>query len=101
VLPVSDKFNDYAMKVHAALKGAEFRGRAAVDLSNERVNAKIKVAQDDKVPYMLVVGGRDQEAGTVSVRDRARGDLGAMPLATFLERAGREIASHGVEIVKV
>ncbi|MCC7203582.1 MAG: threonine--tRNA ligase [Phycisphaeraceae bacterium] len=101
VLPVSDKFNEYAMKVHAALKGADFRGRATVDLSNERVNAKIKVAQDDKVPYMLVVGGRDQEAGTVSVRDRVRGDLGAMPLAAFIEKAGREIASHGGEIVKV
>ncbi|MCC7407926.1 MAG: threonine--tRNA ligase [Phycisphaeraceae bacterium] len=100
VLPVSDKFNEYAMKVHAAIKGADFRGRAAVDLSNERVNAKIKVAQDDKVPYMLVVGGRDQEAGAVSVRDRVRGDLGAMPLAVFIEKAGREIASHGVEVVK-
>ncbi|MCC7145292.1 MAG: threonine--tRNA ligase [Phycisphaeraceae bacterium] len=100
VLPVSDKFNEYASKVHAALKQADFRGRASLDLSNERVNAKIKVAQDDKVPYMLVVGGRDQEAGTVSVRDRVRGDLGAMPLAAFMEQAQREIASHGLEIVK-
>jgi threonyl-tRNA synthetase len=97
VLPVSDKFVPYARQVHAALRGAGLR--ATVDDSNERLNAKIKVAQDQKVPYMLVVGGKDEAAGTVSVRDRARGDLGAMPLAVFIEQAQREVQTHGRERV--
>lgn len=98
VLPVSDKFNEYALKVLDALKAAGLR--ATVDQSNERVNAKIKVAQEMKVPYMLVVGGRDEQAGTVSVRERAKGDLGAMPLQAFVSQARREIDSHGQEVVK-
>ena len=88
VLPISDKFLDYARKVEAALKDAGFR--VSVDDSNDRVNGKVKVAQEAKVPYMLVVGGKDQDAGTVSVRDRTKGDLGAMPLAEFLEKAKAE-----------
>jgi threonyl-tRNA synthetase len=99
VLPVSDKFMDYATKVTAALKDAGLR--VTLDDSNERVNAKIRVAQDDKVPYMLVVGGRDADAGTVSVRERAAGDLGALPLDVFIEQACAEIETHGKKTVTV
>lgn len=99
VLPVSDKFNAYALKVLEALQSAGLR--ATVDQSNDRLNAKIKVAQEMKVPYMLVVGGRDQEAGTVSVRQRAQGDLGTMSLEAFVAQARREIDTHGQEVVKV
>jgi len=99
VLPVSDKFNDYADKVRDALALAG--ARVSVDAGNERVNAKVKVAQDEKIPYMLVVGGRDQEAGTVSVRDRSEGDLGAMPLDEFVKQVTEEIATRGHSKVAV
>ncbi len=88
VLPISEKFSDYANEVLGLLKERGFR--ATVDNSNDRVNAKIKDAQEAKVPYMLVVGGRDAEARTVSVRERAAGDLGAMPLDAFLEQVTTE-----------
>ncbi|MEM6332402.1 MAG: threonine--tRNA ligase [Planctomycetota bacterium] len=78
VLPISDKFVGYARKVEASLKQA--RLRASVDAGNDRLGAKVGKAEVDKVAYMLVVGGRDAEAGTVSVRHREKGDLGARPL---------------------
>ena len=88
VLPISDKFNDYAQTVVDALKAEGFR--VAMDTSSNRVNGKIKVAQEDKVPYMLVVGGKDADAGTVSVRHRTDGDRGAVPLAEFVAAAVEE-----------
>ena len=92
VLPISDKFLDYAQKIEGELVQAGYR--VTVDRSNDRVNNKVRLAQEAKVPYMLVVGGKDQEAGTVSVRHRSEGDLGAMPLAQFLERAQNEAAAR-------
>ncbi len=88
VLPISDKFLDYAEKVSDTLKAAGFR--VDVDAANDRLNAKIKLAQEEKVPYMLVVGGKDQEAGTVSVRHRSEGDKGAVSLEEFVEMAVKE-----------
>ncbi len=99
VLPISDKFTNYAARVLGALKQAGLR--ASIDVGNDRVNAKIKVAQEMKVPYMLVVGGRDEEAGTVSVRERTAGDLGAMPLPAFVEAATREVATQGKQPMAV
>ena len=88
VLPISDKFVAYAGKVTDALKA---RGlRVSLDDSNDRLNGKIKAAQEARVPYMLVVGGKDAEAGTVSVRHRSRGDVGAVPLDTFVEQIAAE-----------
>jgi threonyl-tRNA synthetase len=66
VLPISEKSAEYAQKVIAALKAV--RVRASVDESNERIQAKIKVAADEKVPYQLIVGPRDEAEGKVSVR---------------------------------
>ncbi|GAB4197284.1 MAG: threonine--tRNA ligase [Phycisphaeraceae bacterium] len=94
VLPISDKFLGYANKVADTLKAEGFR--VAVDAGNERLNAKIKLAQEDKVPYMLVVGGKDQEAGTVSVRHRSKGDQGAVPLDSFIESARQECNSRSL-----
>jgi len=88
VLPISDKFLDYAHHVAGVLQHAGLRH--TVDASNDRLNAKIKVAQEDKVPYMLVVGGKDADAGTVSVRHRSKGDLGAQPLPDFVAAATLE-----------
>jgi threonyl-tRNA synthetase len=92
VLPISEKFLTYGRNVLASLRGAGLR--VTLDESPERVQAKIRNAQEDKVPYMLVVGGKDEAAGAVSVRCRTRGDLGAMSLAAFIEQSGQEIAGR-------
>ena len=99
VLPVSEKFLDYAEAVHAALRGSGIRSE--IDHTPERVQAKIRNAQEMKIPYMLVVGGRDRDAGTVSVRCRTRADLGAMPLEQFIDQARREDQSHGEHQITV
>ena len=93
VMPVSDKFVAYGQTVLARLKQGALR--ATLDESNERLGAKIKVGQDLKVPYMLIVGARDQKAGTVSVRCLKRGDLGAAPVDAFVDLVGRERDSFG------
>jgi threonyl-tRNA synthetase len=68
--------------------------RVDLDLRNEKVNAKVREAQLQKVPYMLVVGDREAEAGTVSVRHRHQGDLGVKPLDAFLEGLVLEITTR-------
>ncbi|MEM8737944.1 MAG: threonine--tRNA ligase [Planctomycetota bacterium] len=83
VLPISDKFNGYAQEVLDTLKARGFR--ATADTSSQRVNGKVKAAQEAKIPYMLVVGGKDRDAGTVSVRHRQGGDRGAVGLGTFVQ----------------
>src|SRR5712691_9459273 len=92
VLPVSEKSIEYARKVSAAL--AEAGIRAHLDDRNEKLQAKIRDAQLQKVPYMLVIGGKEAEAGTVAVRHRSRGDLGPQPLAEFLAALRKEVESR-------
>jgi len=92
VLPVSEKSIDYARKVSDALAEAGFR--AHLDDRNEKLQAKIRDAQLQKVPYMLVVGGKEAEAGTVAVRHRSKGDLGPQPLAEFLAALRKEVESR-------
>ena len=81
LLPVTDRAADYAKEIAAKLSAQGFR--VEVDGRNEKIGKKIREAQLEKIPYMLVVGDRDMEAGTVSVRHRAEGDLGAMSLEDF------------------
>ena len=81
VLPVTDRAAEYAKDVAAKLDAQGFR--VEVDSRNEKIGKKIREAQLEKIPYMLVVGDRDMEAGTVSPRHRADGDLGAMSLDQF------------------
>lgn len=81
VLPISDRFNEQAQKVEAELKAAGHRVTA--DLRSEKIGAKIRDAQLKKVPFMLVIGEREAESGTVAVRDRLKGDTGAVPVAEF------------------
>ncbi|XAM01475.1 threonine--tRNA ligase [Phycisphaeraceae bacterium D3-23] len=88
VLPVSDKFVDYAREVEARLR--QERLRVTLDEGNDRLGGKIKSAEEARLPYMLVVGGKDAEAKTVSVRHRDAGDLGAIPLETFVQNLVRE-----------
>jgi threonyl-tRNA synthetase len=92
VLPVSDKVAGYAAEVAAALKTAGVR--AVVDTSQDKLGAKIRLAQLEKVPYMLVVGGKEAESRQVSVRSRKAGDEGAQPLENFVERIKNEISGR-------
>jgi threonyl-tRNA synthetase len=96
VLPISERFAAYAEEVRAALAAAGLR--AELDARNEKLGYKVREAQVQKVPYMLVVGAREQEDRTVSVRRRAGEDLGAMPLAAFVERARDLIAARGRDL---
>ncbi|MGB0768320.1 MAG: threonine--tRNA ligase [Phycisphaeraceae bacterium] len=88
VLPVSEKFLGYAEQVESRLKQERFR--VSVDSGNDRLGGKIKSAEEDKLPYMLVVGGKDAEANTVSVRHRDQGDMGAIDLEAFVTNLLRE-----------
>ena len=82
-LPVTDRAADYCAGLARELEGQGFR--VEVDYRNEKIGKKIREAQLEKVPYMLVVGDRDMEHGTVSPRHRADGDLGAMSFADFTQ----------------
>jgi threonyl-tRNA synthetase len=84
VLPIADRHNEYADGIAARLQPL----RVEVDARRETLGKKIRENQRLKVPYMLVVGDKDQESGTVSVRCREEGDLGAMPVEAFLDRIG-------------
>ncbi len=98
VLPISEKSHEYGQKVLSALEAAGVR--ASADFGNDRVQAKIKVAAEMKIPYLLVVGPRDEDAGVVSVRARGiQKDLGAMELATFVSAIGEEISTKGKQTV--
>lgn len=94
VLPITDKQLDYAKQVTAKLKEAGVR--VDLDDRSEKVNLKIRDAQLQKIPYMLVVGGREAETGSVSVRHRKGGDLGVQTLEDFVTRIQAEIASKAV-----
>jgi len=83
VMPITDRQLDYAKTVQARLEAAGLRSH--LDDRKEKVNLKIREAQLQKVPYMLVVGDREAEAGTVSVRHRKRADMGVKPLEQFVE----------------
>ncbi|MGB6393976.1 MAG: His/Gly/Thr/Pro-type tRNA ligase C-terminal domain-containing protein, partial [Candidatus Acidiferrales bacterium] len=82
----------YAKKVTQQLKDTGFRTH--LDDRNEKLQAKIRDAQMQKVPYMLIIGGKEAEAGTVSVRHRAKGDLGPRPLEQFVTDLHQEIDSR-------
>ena len=82
VLPITDRQTEYARSVRKQLDDAGIR--ATVDERSEKVNLKIRDAQLQKIPYMLVVGDREQESGKVAVRNRKLGDQGAQPLADFM-----------------
>jgi threonyl-tRNA synthetase len=92
VIPITDRNAGYAAEVREKLGRAGLR--ADVDRSNERMNAKIRAAQLQKVPYMLVIGDREQAAGQVSVRRRAGGDLGPKPVDDVVRMLADEAASR-------
>jgi threonyl-tRNA synthetase len=94
VLPITDRINDYAVSVVAGLKAAGFRVEA--DVRSEKIGAKIRNAQLQKVPYMLVLGDQELENNNVAVRHRKNGDLGAMSLEEFKEKITAEKLSRSL-----
>jgi threonyl-tRNA synthetase len=96
VLPISEKFGDYARVVHERLRAA--RVRAELDDRNEKLGYRIRDAQTRKVPYMLVVGERERQAGSVSVRPRVGEDVGAVPLDRVVADLGSEIAARSATL---
>jgi threonyl-tRNA synthetase len=94
VLPITERQNVYAGEVHNKLLDAGFR--VELDDRNEKLQAKIRDAQLQKIPYMLIIGGKEQEAGTVAVRHRSKGDLGPRALAQFSADLRQEIDSRAM-----
>ena len=94
VLPVSGKFSEYAQKVADKLKESGLR--VHLDDRNEKLQAKIRDAQLEKIPYMLIIGGKEAEANTVSVRHRSKGDLGPRPLDQFAADLRAEADSKAI-----
>ncbi len=94
VLPITDKQNEYARRTLEKLMDAGFR--AELDERSEKVNLKIREAQLQKVPYMLVVGEREAQAGEVSVRNRKTGDQGATGVDNFIGRLRETILSKNL-----
>ena len=95
VLPISERHHEYAQKVAAELEAAGLRVEA--DLRNEKIGYKIREAQLQKTPYMLVVGDKEAETGTVSVRSRKDGDIGAMAVAEFAAKAVEQDKSRAMD----
>jgi len=94
ICPVSEKVQDYAKHIHETLKNHGIR--VHLDDRNEKLPAKIRDAQMQKIPYMLVVGPKEAEAGTVSVRHRSKGDLGPRPLSDLIAALQQEIDSRAI-----
>jgi threonyl-tRNA synthetase len=92
ILPITDRAHEYAQGIRD--KALELGFRVEVDLRNEKINAKIRDAQLNKIPYMLVLGDREAAAGTLSVRHRHRGDLGSQSLDAFLEMLTLEVRTR-------
>lgn len=91
VIPIADRHIEYAQGVVDDLRAAGLR--ADIDDRSERMQAKIRDAQLQKVPYMLVVGDREQEAGAAAVRQRDGSNLGAIPLFQVIDRLKDEVAT--------
>jgi len=94
VLPITDRINEYADKVAQALRAAGLR--VEVNLRSDKIGAKIRDAQLQKVPFMLVLGDREIQEDTVAVRERSKGDIGAMSLEEFKEMARRLVETRAL-----
>jgi threonyl-tRNA synthetase len=97
IMPVSERFAEYGQRVESEVRGHGFRVHG--DYRPEKIGYKIREAQLEKIPYMLVVGEKEQTAGTVAVRDRVDGDLGAMSLAELLKRLADEVKERRIRQV--
>jgi threonyl-tRNA synthetase len=98
IVPISEKVNDACDTLYRSLKDS--RVRVTLDDSNDKLGAKIRRGELDKVPYLLVVGQKEAEANSVSVRSRSKGDEGVIPVADFTERVLKEIAGRTLSFRK-
>ncbi len=98
VLSISEKFVTYAQDVNSTLLAAGVRSE--LDLADDKIGAKIRRAREQKIPYLLVVGAKEMQAGAVAVRTRKDQDLGAMPLAVFIEKITTEINTRALSDAK-
>jgi len=96
LVPISERHTAYAAKVEAELKAAGFR--VETDARNEKMNAKIRDLANQKIPYILVFGNKEEAAGAVSVRTRGKGDQGSMPLAEFIAKGKSLVESKSTEL---
>ncbi|MBS1803956.1 MAG: threonine--tRNA ligase [Acidobacteria bacterium] len=96
LVPISERHAAYAAKVEAELKAAGFR--VETDARNEKMNAKIRDLANQKIPYILVFGDKEEAAGAVSVRTRGKGDQGSMPLAEFVAKGKGLVESKSTDL---
>jgi threonyl-tRNA synthetase len=96
LVPISERHFAYAQRVEAELKAAGLR--VETDARNEKMNSKIRDFANQKTPYILVFGDKEEGAGAVSVRTRGKGDQGSMPLAEFVAKAKGLVASQSMEL---
>ncbi len=96
LVPISERHHAYAQKVEAELKAAGLR--VEVDARNEKMNGKIRDFANQKTPYILVFGDKEEAANSVSVRTRGKGDQGSIPLADFIAKAKALVASQSTEL---
>jgi threonyl-tRNA synthetase len=94
VLPITDRINDYASEVGAELREAGFR--VETNLRSDKIGAKIRDAQLQKIPYMVVLGDKELEERKVAVRERRQGDIGAMTLEEFKEMITQQKLSRAL-----
>jgi threonyl-tRNA synthetase len=97
ILPISEKTNDYAESVHKKLKDAEIR--STIDLSDEKINAKIAKAHSEKLPYMLVVGPKESQNNTVNVRIRKQKQTKTIPINDFIQISRKKIADREIDLM--
>lgn len=98
LIPITDNQHEFAKKVTAELK--EQGIRVEIDDRSEKMQAKIRAAQLEKIPYMLVIGGREVESQSVAVRQRDGQDLGAIPVADFIAKIKDQIATKSLSLIK-
>jgi len=96
LVPISERHQEYAARVKAEIEAAGLR--VEVDDRNEKMNAKIRDFANQKTPYILIMGDKEAEAHAVSVRTRAKGDQGSMPLATFLANTQELVKTRSTEL---
>ena len=94
VMTISEKADDFAQGVFAKLKAAGLR--ATLDIAAEKIGAKIRIAQLEKIPYMLVIGQKEAEANSIAVRHRSKGDLGVQSVEAFLATITNEVAERSL-----
>ncbi len=96
LVPISERHLEYAKKVQSQLEAAGLR--VELDARNEKMNAKIRDLTLQKVPYVLVMGDKEEASGAVSVRARGKGDLGSVPITEFLARCQMLIQEKSTEL---